>query len=86
MPLDPLRWQDIGCDRKTETQESVFSLTQASAARATADAAQAAQTGNIEGAALAVIEAVKAVQVSATGKSEVKVDASPMQSRLCVIL
>ncbi|XP_025106511.1 uncharacterized protein LOC112571604 [Pomacea canaliculata] len=65
---------------------SLLSAAQASAARATADAAQAAQTGNIEGAALAVIEAVKAVQVSATGKSEVKVDASPMQSRLCVIL
>ncbi|KAK7488602.1 hypothetical protein BaRGS_00020219, partial [Batillaria attramentaria] len=65
----------------------MVSAAQITAARVTADAALAVQTGNIDGAANAVIDAVNSVHSNSATKSEVKVFTNGrQQSKLCVLL
>jgi len=66
----------------------VFLTFQIAAARVTAEAALAVQTGNIEGAATAVIDAVNAVKGNnlSSSKSEPKGHGSSNQSKLCAVL
>ncbi|KAK7101522.1 uncharacterized protein [Littorina saxatilis] len=66
----------------------LVSTAQITAARVTAEAALAVQTGNIEGAATAVIDAVNAVRGnhSAPSKADSKSHGGQYQSKLCVLL
>ncbi|XP_046356765.2 uncharacterized protein LOC124135459 [Haliotis rufescens] len=69
----------------SQMYKEVVSAAQVAAARVTAEAARAAQTGDIDGAAKAVLQAVKAVEI-AMGKSSTSSGQGPIRSRLCVIL
>lgn len=62
----------------------LFFIFKVAAAKVTAEAAMATQTGNIDGAAKAVFHAAKAVQdVMADSKLNPR---SPIHSKFCIVL